>query len=221
MDVLKFKYSLIFLIIPIILCFGSCKPSAVNSKQMEAYIEKSGNGLIKSNNEKQVKVSVNFRPSDLLVEQELKAFPYTTLKTIDSLRNIYQKNLYFVLHMSYKEQEVLTGLVGESNKFSEMVEKLSFEMNNYISLTTDIGDTLQLLDFVYPRMYGMSGGTDIMFVFENKIHSGIEELHFNLNECGLNIGKMQFPFKVRDIYSIPRLTFSTNTINTNIKKNKR
>lgn len=200
--------------------FISCRQSIVDHKQMEAYIEKSVNGLTKANDDKKIKVSVTFRPSDFLVEQQLQSMKPFTRQTIDSLRTMYGRNIYFVLHLAYRDKEVLTGFADDVAKFSDMVDKFSFEMGNYVSLTTEKGDTLQLLDFVYPRMYGMSGSTDIMFSFENKIKPGTNELNFNLSEFGLNTGKMQFPFKVKDIASVPHLNIMPENGHTSPNKEK-
>jgi len=209
----QWSYNLCVIVVMIICNMVSCKQKTVNQQQLEAYIAQTDHGLIYTHDDKRVKASVKYKPFDFLVDQQLQAITSFSGNTIDSLRGIYAKNLYFVLHLTSRDQEVLSGFSGDAHTFSEMVEKLSFDMGNYVSLTTEKGDTLQMVDFVYPRMYGMSGSTDIMFAFENKIPSDTHELSFNLSEFGLNIGKMKFTFTVKDIISVPKLTFTKNNDN--------
>lgn len=206
---MNFALKLFFVLFLISFLNMSCSKKVVDQKKMESYLSKPQNGLVQEEVKEKLKVVVQFRPSCLILKQHLKAINSTSQATIDSLSKIYNKNLYFILRMTYDDQELLSIYANDHKKFSEMVSRLSFEMDKYISLTTADKDTLQMVDFIYPRMYGMSGNTEIMLVFENKL-SNFDMLFFNIDEFGLNQGKMKFKFKYRDIKAVPQLTFKEN-----------
>lgn len=190
----------------LLLLSASCRQPIKHDKLVE-YIAKPSHGLKQADSTGRLKISVAYRPSAFLIEQELQAKPGYNQNTVDSLSAIYNKNLYFVLSMSYNGQEILTSFAGDAQKFSEMVNTLSFGMGGYVSLTTSGNDTLGLLDYAYPRAYGMSSGTDMLFAFENKIKPGVKTLFFNIADFGLGMGKKRFEFRVKDIKNVPSLEF--------------
>jgi len=148
-------------------------------------------------------VQVKYRPTDLLVEQEISNEIQDTSK-VSSLRSKYNRYYYFILSLSHDKQEALDP---KSDQFSELVQTLSFRMNNYVNLTTASQDTIPTADFILNRTYGFSESTELLFVFSKEKSKGKDWLQFNLNEFGLGIGNQRFRFKIDDLEHAPKIDF--------------
>ena len=66
-----------------------------------------------------------------------------------------------------------------------MVNQLAFGMREKVHVYTQKKDTLEMLDYNYPRMYGMSPTTDILLIYKNllKIFSIlkiIEKIYYDI-----------------------------------------
>ena len=162
-----------------------------------------------------------YRPTDLLVKQELgdkvtergSLSLSTPLKTglvevsrSEELRKKYNKYLYFNLSMSINNQELLSVAPKNRNEFGVMVNQLAFGMGEKVHLYTQSKDTLELADFIYPRMYGMSKATTIMFVYpRDKDALKDEYLNFTIEDLGLYTGEVKFKIDTEKIKNEPQL----------------
>jgi hypothetical protein len=176
-----------------------------NEKSLVAYIADEDHGLTKQQTINGVDVRVTYRPQDFLVKQEIDAGLAKTDSAIEKLKEQYNKQLYFVLSLSKNNQEVLTSVASNKAVFSQMVNNLAFGMGNNIMLITSENDTIELVDFIYPRMYGMSNSTDILLAFKNDTQLNAEYLKFKIADLGLRTGNITFTFKTKDIRKTPTL----------------
>jgi hypothetical protein len=198
---------LYLILIFIVIFFLSSCHSPRTEKQLSAYIADEDHGLNQQKTVNGVDIRVTYRPQDFLVKQELDAAPVKSDSLITALRANYNKQLYFVLSLSKNNKEVLTSVAGDRVVFSEMVNRLAFGIGEYVTLTTSNRDTLQLLDFVYPRMFGMSNSTDILLAFKKEKLNNAEWLKLSIADIGLQTGNISFTFKTRDINKTPNLKF--------------
>lgn len=171
-----------------------------------AFIQEPKNGLIKEKTINGIDMKVWYKPTDLLVQQHIGSERGNN-NLIDSLREHYGQYLYFVLSMSKSNQEVLNHLAGNKSNFGAMVNQLAFGMGEKVTLIQNQEDTLQLADFHYARMYGVSSSTDILFAFKNKGMKSKGELVFHLRDFGLLTGNTKYRFHIKDINNIPELRF--------------
>ncbi|HEY9047244.1 MAG TPA: hypothetical protein VIN08_15170, partial [Ohtaekwangia sp.] len=142
--------------------------------------------------------------TDLWVYQEIGKHKATP-EQIDTLRKKYSQYLYFILSLSANNKEALHQAA--SDQYGDLVQTLSFRMNNYVTLTTSVNDSIPVGDFMLNRTYGMSNSTDLLFVFSKEKAKGKDWIQFNLNEFGLGIGNQRFRFEMRDLEKIPEVTF--------------
>jgi hypothetical protein len=147
-----------------------------------------------------------YRPTDLLVKQELG--DGTNKIKAEELRNKYNQYLYFNLSMSKNNQELLSTAPKDRNEFGAMVNELAFGMDEKVHLFTASKDTIELTDFIYPRMYGMGQSTTIMFVYsrDNKDLES-EFLNFTIEDIGLYTGEVKFKIPTNIIKNQPSLVF--------------
>jgi hypothetical protein len=149
------------------------------------------------------KVAVTYRPTDLLVKQEVGEKP--TKEVIDKAWKKYQNYYYFILSLSKSGKEALDQSQG-FGQYSEMVQKLSFRVPEFVNMTTSASDTIPVADFILNRTYGLSSSTDVLVVFNKEKTIDQQWVQFNLNEFGMNLGNSRMRFKVKDLEGCPKLT---------------
>ncbi len=194
------------LLLTLLLMFSSCTKTFDTVEEMNDYIKDEDNGYNYTKTIVGVDYVLQYRPTDLLVKQELgdKSNP----DQVDKLREKYNKYLYFNLSMSKNNQELLNGVARDKAKFGQMVNDLAFGMEEKVHLYTPEKDTLTMTDFIYPRMYGMSNTTSIMIVYprDNKFMSQ-DYLNFVIEDLGLDTGDIKFKLNTKALKNEPHLKF--------------
>jgi hypothetical protein len=186
----------------IVLLVG-CKPQSFPSeKELVAYIQDEENGLKKTNEVGDYKVTVTYRPTDLLIKQEVGEKP--SKEALEKARKKYQNYYYFILSLSKSGKEALDQSQG-FGQYSEMVQKLSFRVPEFVNMTTSASDTIPVADFILNRTYGLGSSTDILVVFNKEKAKEQTWVQFNLNEFGMNLGNNRTRFKVNDLDNCPHL----------------
>jgi hypothetical protein len=184
----------------------SCTTTFDSEAEMMEYIADESNEYRYSKNVNGVDYTLQYRPTDLLVKQELG--DNADKKLVDSLREKYGKCLYFNLSMSINGQELLSNVVRDKQQFGQMVNDLAFNMDQKVHLLTAQKDTISMLDFVYPRMYGMTNSTTIMLVYPNdKQLLDQEYLNFTIEDLGFYTGEVTMKINPRKIQQQPKLNF--------------
>jgi hypothetical protein len=182
----------------------SCKKTVVHSpEELTAFVGDEENGCIQKSVTGKTVISVTYRPTDLIVHQEIGEEPVEK-KIIDSLRNKYSKYYYFILSLSHDDKEALHQV---GDQYSDMVNTLSFHMSEFVTMTTAASDTIPVGDFMLNRTFGMSASTDLLFVFNREKSKDKDWVQFNLNEFGLGVGNQRFRFKTKDLEEVPTIDF--------------
>lgn len=198
------KNSLLLIVLLLVIC--SCNKTFDTREQMHDYIEEEANGYHLKKTIQGVDYVLQYRPTDLMVEQELGDQANQT--QVDKLRQKYNQYLYFNLSMSKDGQEILNGVAGDRAKFGQMVNDLAFGMEEKVHLYTPTKDTLTMADFIYPRMYGMSNATSIMIVYpRDKKYMNQDYLNFTIEDLGLDTGEVKFKIATEKLNNEPKLNF--------------
>lgn len=202
------RFSQLYKQIPLVLVFGllfSCSESQTfdSEQEMWTYLQDEDNEYVQTKHIKGIDYALVYKPIDLLVNQTLTAY---SEKAVDSLRNHYNKYLYFNLSFSKNNQELLSTVPKNRNEFGAMVNQLAFGMSNYVYAYTKTKDTLNLVDYIYPRMYGVSNGTKMMFVYEANKEELAEDYFFvEIKDMGFNTGDIRFKIPTKIIHNQPKL----------------
>jgi len=182
-----------------LLLIFSCQ-GKLSKKELQAYIVDADNGLLQKKQVRGLNVQWKYRPSDLVAQQMLdKSKP----EEWDSLQTHFAKQSYFILSLSRGGQELLGSYTG-AQAFGKMVSQLAFGMRQKVLMYYPGADTLNILDYHYPRMYGMSNSSDMLFAFE-KIENKQKEIYLELQDLGYGTGKMRFIFQTKNIINTPKL----------------
>ena len=185
----------------------SCSEKEFGSeKELWAYVKEDVNGYHYQKSVGTVSYSLTYRPTDILVMQELSG-KLSNIE-IDSLRKKYDEYLYFNLSISSNGQELLNERVGNKGAFGNLVNQLAFGMGEKVDMISSKRDTLALLDYVYPRMYGMGNNTNMLLVYpKEKSLLNQEYFHFTIEDLGFSTGEVSFKVKTAPIKDQPRLKF--------------
>lgn len=185
----------------------SCGPKSFDTtEKLWDYIKNPKNEYLQQKTIKGIDFSLLYKPNDLLVNQELGG------KKVDSLitkyRNKYKDYMYFTLSMSKNNHELLSHVARDKQRFGAMVNELAFGMNQKVYVYTPAKDTLPMTDFIYPRMYGMSGNTSILFVYpRRKKDLETEYLNFTIQDLGFYTGEVKFKVPTDIIKNTVKLKF--------------
>jgi hypothetical protein len=189
-----------------LLFISSCAKTFDTQEEMNDYIQDEDNGYNYKKTVMGVDYVLQYRPTDLLVKQELG--DKTDVTHVDKLRKKYSKYMYFNLAMSKNNQELLNGVARDKAKFGQMVNELAFGMEEKVHLYTPEKDTLTMADFIYPRMYGMSNATSIMIVYPRDSKFMTQDyLNFVIEDLGLDTGDIKFKLNTRTLQKEPQLQF--------------
>jgi len=189
----------------VILFLAACEKQVVTEAGLLAYVQDKDNGLIQEKEKNSYKVRVLIKPTDLLVAQSIQG-PISK-KELQTLRNNYSNYQYFLLSLSHNQKNALYGMRSGYGQFSEMLQTLAFRMDEYVQLITANKDTIPVADFIYPRLYGASPSTDVLFVFNSKNVHRARWVQFTIEEFGLGVGRQKFRFNTRDIVNAPEIKF--------------
>lgn len=194
----------ILLVVPLL---WSCTQKTFDSENaMWTYLKDPSNGYLQQKTINGIDFFLVQRPTDLLVKQELGDSIST--EKINLLREKYSQYIYFNLSMSKNNQELLSTAPKNRNEFGAMVNQLAFGMGEKVHLYTEKKDTIELTDFNYPRMYGMSRSTTIMFVYpRNNQQLEGNYLNFTVEDLGLYTGEVKFKIPIKSINNEPKLKF--------------
>ena len=89
-----------------------------------------------------------------------------------------------------------------------MVNQLAFGMRDKVHLFTQKKDTIEILDYNYPRMYGMSQATKILFVYpRDKKYLKEATLNFTIQDLGMYTGEVKFKIATAKMNKEPTLKF--------------
>ena len=180
--------------------FTGCTPSEFESAEaLDSYIvSKSGLSQMREANGYQLKVT--YRPTDLLISQEISGEPEPIdSSSVNRLRKKYRGNHYFLLSISRNNSDALHDAPGGMARFTALVQTLAFRMDNYVGLTTSAKDSVHASASVLDRTYAMTRTTDILFAFNKDKTTGKDWVQFNIGEFGLGTGNLQFRFSAGDL----------------------
>ncbi len=177
-------------------CFGS---KAMDEKQLLEYIHNEENGLRKMVQYENYLVSLTYRPTDLIVKQQMNG---NSQQEIDSLRTLYANYLYFTMTIEKDGKDLETDFAMNLSQFTPMISYLSTQFGSHISMETDQKRD-PVKEYVYVRSYG-SGPSSFLLIFDKP-----PESNFTIVVEGhdLGFGKTTFSFNQSDIEQTPNLKF--------------
>ncbi|WP_418501219.1 hypothetical protein [Flagellimonas sp.] len=196
------------ILIGTLLMFLGCAKSSFDQPQkLWDYLKDPRNDYHFVKKVRAVEYTLTYRPTDLMVSQELNEG--ASMGAVDSIRRKYGPYMYFDLGISIDGQEVLNRKVYDKQIFGELVGQLSFGMADKIHLITKNRDTIELMDFAYPRLYGLSKNTKILLVFQREDKILVHDYFLlAIKDLGFETGEVTFKVDTDKIIKEPKLIFN-------------
>ena len=179
------------------LFFISCKRSIKNRQELILYVNDPANGLEKEQQIGKVNAKMTYKPWQLFKQSGGVMDNQTNKKE----RYLFDDKLFFVLSLSANNKELLKQL--DFNKYSEMVQVLSFRMKDFMGIVSGDAKPVEPLDCIFQQTYGMGRSNDLLIVFNRNALNVNGTLKLYLKEFGLKIGNLEFDFQADDINAIP------------------
>ncbi len=197
-------------ILLMVLCcivFQSCHKKVFKTKQdLLAYVVEEKHELTKHKQINGVDFVLTYRPTDLLVAQEIQIGQEQN--QIEKLRDKYSGYMYFNLSMSYKNREVLTAALRDRSKYQHVLKNLAFNMRNKIKIYNKEGETFPLADCIFPRMYDLDGKNTLLLVVKRDEQLlKTDSFKITLKDIGLYTGEVTFKVPSRAILQQPSISF--------------
>ncbi|WP_417800650.1 hypothetical protein [Tenacibaculum sp.] len=195
------------LLASILMLLSSCTSKTFETKElMWKYLQDKNHNYLQEKNVNGYDFTLLYKPTDLLVDQELG--DEVTSEKVAKLREKYSQYIYFTLSMSRDNKELLSTTPRNRQEFGAMVNELAFGMDKKVHVFTPKKDTLDLLDYVYPRMYGMSRATTMLFVYPRD-EKYLQEAYLNLTigDLGTYTGEVKFKVPTKIIKNEPTIKF--------------
>lgn len=186
---------------------SACGTKSFDSKEtLLTYLQDTDNGYHFQKSINGIDYSLTYRPTDLLVNQSIG--DDIRMKEVTELRKKYTGYLYFNLSMSANGKELLSQNLGSRAEFGAMVNQFAFGMAEKVTLVAQKRDTLPLLDYVYPRMYGMGNSTEMLLVYEKNPKTLKQDyLLLTVKDLGFGSGEVTFKIDTEKINNQPKLNF--------------
>jgi len=189
-----------------LLLLFSCKEKRVGRDKLIGLINKSKT-LHQTIEVNSIKVEFSYFPHELFVLQELGRSSRQDTAKISVFEKKYGSQYYFKVFFSKNNQEAIRTL-GNFQKYSEMVQTMSFDMEKYVRVINDKSDTVYLKDFMFEQDYGLSNSNALLLVFDKdkflrgKVHD------IAIHEFGLGIGTINFRLEQNALNQIPKLEYN-------------
>jgi hypothetical protein len=193
----------------VLLASAGCKEryKIVGKRDLLKYINDPSHELIREEMVHGINTSVSFEPSSLLIARELTALGRKDTVTLRGLEKKYAGNYYFLLKFSKDNKEAIRQM-GSFSQYSDMVQVLAFQMQQFVNLTTAAHDTIPISDYAFDQTYGMSNANSLLLAFPKEKIGNADMLDVNVAECGFGTGSLKFNFRKKDLDKIPGLDYN-------------
>lgn len=181
----------------------SCEERAcVSPSALKVYLNDPENGLMQRSQGDGTRITLRYRPSELVIAQEVKSMNYTPEK-IDSIRKKYENIHYFIMELSRNGRQIESDYAINPPKLQSVIQHLSYGIGSDIMLVTEQRDTVFVLDHVYERTYGATHISKLLLAFEHRMVEKDGTWSILFNDQLLGLGYQRFEFDVEDIKNIP------------------
>jgi hypothetical protein len=194
-------------IVLVALLFNACKPASLGIKEYMAYIDDPSNGLLKTEEIGDFKISVQYRPVEYISVIEVRdadddLSPAEFSKAMKENENMQ----FFLLRIAgtlKKEDALLSGLSREEEYYERLSHLIGGIEKNV--LLVDGVDTLPCMMHHYERNYKLSDFHNITLIFEKKKDKQAHDKTLIYDDVMLGIGKIKINITRESINSIPEL----------------
>lgn len=177
--------------------------SMLGEDALKQWIMNPKHGVLAEDTQQSVVTTVQYRPVDLVISQELRGMNYQAAD-VERLRQNYDSLDFFVMKISKRGQEIENSFAPDPATFAQVISYLNGDIANDIQLK--VGDKPVAPEQVaYVRTFGASTASSLMVVFNSAILKQDEDVVFTWEDTKMHTGIHRFEFALKDIKHIPTL----------------
>ena len=179
-----------------------CQSLPQTPEELATYARDPEHGLVQEKQVGGIHMQVQYRPTDLLINQELQ--DDRSAERVVALRKKYDRYAYFILSFSRDGKSPLYQQANHG-RFSETLQNLAFRMDQFAQVITAQQDTVLLLDSAFPRLYGHGSSTPVMLVFDRTKLPDRGKIRLSVADVGLGTGRQEFVFDASKLRHAPQV----------------
>lgn len=175
----------------------------------QAYLADPAHGLTQTQEVGGITVTGAYRPTDLLVSQELTAEATApTPAFVDSLRRAYAGKVYCTLALARDSAELEAAVSRDETALSETLSYLSTGIAHDVFLH-GLGqpDSTAALAAAYTRQYGSTGRSTVLLVFPTPQLEVSQGFTLTYHDTRFGLGPVRFVFTPQALGQLPALQF--------------
>ncbi|MFH2144265.1 MAG: hypothetical protein ABIJ97_17695 [Bacteroidota bacterium] len=204
---LKNRISISYTCFILSIIFLSCKNN-IGIEDYKVYLYNPDNGLIQTKNVNNIRFEITYQPCEFISYMEIKNNRKSSVDDLNKVIRKYEDFFYMRLNILSKFGEAYETLIGEQQKYSQLINDLCFNMEDYVYLITSDNDSIGIVDYISPRTYGMAPNTTVLFSFRKIDFENIEWIKLVINDFGLRSGNISFKFYADDIIDAPDIVLN-------------
>ncbi|HSZ71427.1 MAG TPA: hypothetical protein VK750_02045 [Cytophagaceae bacterium] len=202
----------------ILLVFTSCSflHKDLDWNDYVKYINDADHGLVKKKYINHLEFTMQYLPPEYLVHRELNGDTSYTVTERDSILNLYNHNLTFVLSIQPDEREgespiedVLFYNIKDKDEYTFRMMHLNFDIKDEVTLSCDSSAVYSPVITNMENNYGLSKGRKITLVFtplkSKEEFLKAKQITLNWNDEVFETGRQYFSFDASELFSIPGL----------------
>lgn len=173
----------------------------------QAYLADPAHGLTQTQQVNGIAITCVYRPTDLLVSQELTAEATTPDPAfIDSLRRTYAGKVYCSLALARDSTELEAAVSGDETALSQTLSYLSTGIAQDVYLR-GLGrpDSVAALAAAYTRQYGNTGRSTVLLAFAAPRLDVRQGFTLTYRDTQFGLGPVHFVFPAHAIQQLPAL----------------
>lgn len=182
-------------------CSTRAKPT-----QYRAYLAEPAHGLTQLRGVNGTVLTCTYRPTDLLVLQDLASASRCTPAIHDSLARAYAGKIYCALTLARDSAEIENQFVNDPAAYQQALAYLNTGLaaDTYLSTGT-AHDSAGALSSLYVRDFGATGRSTVLFVFDTHQLSIAGGFAVTFHDQRFGLGTQRFAFTARDLAAVPTL----------------
>jgi hypothetical protein len=185
---------------------ASCTGS-LTQPQYLAYLADPAHGLVQTQQVNGITVTCGYRPTDLLVRQDLAADATSAPPTlVDSLRRTYTGKVYCTLALARDSTELEAAVSRDENALTQTLSYLSNGIARDVYVR-GIGqpDSTAALAAAYTRQYGNTGRSTVLLVFATPQLDVSRGFTLTYHDTQFGLGPVHFVFTAQALGRLPAL----------------
>ena len=192
----------------IVCMLTSCTNEPRTLGEYSAWFDDADNGYIKNLNIKNLTFSVQYRPIELMMLNDLVGVQ-PTASNLDSIKGTYGESEYFLFTVGPGEKfenasgDLIKNYSHDYGSYASIVKDFSFRASDHVQIVVD-GDTLTPTLHHYEQGFELGAQQRILFAFQPAAPFDNANVQFIYDDEIFGAGRLKFKFKV-DPSELPTL----------------